>query len=98
MTSFIFFNNSAGVFQAEARKINCSAFCTNRLEALQDMSVEISAQKIKDLNLPVFNIKQNLARKLDPSLKPSNLKELTCLPHFYAQKAHCPRRFREIRP
>ena len=26
-------------------------------------------------DLPVFNIEQNLARKLDPRLKPSNLKE-----------------------
>ena len=49
-------------------------------------------------DLPVFNIKQNLAKKLDPALKPSHLKEITYLTHFYAQKSKCPRRFREIDP
>ena len=44
-------------------------------------------------DLPAFNITQNLAKKLDPRLKPSNLKEITYLAHFYAQKSKHPRRF-----
>ena len=47
---------------------------------------------------PVFNSKQNLARKLYPTLKPSNLNEMTHLTHFFAQTAKCPRRFWEIDP
>ena len=43
-------------------------------------------------DLSVFNIKQNLAKKLDPTLKPSHLKEVMDLTHFYAQKSKCPRR------
>ena len=49
-------------------------------------------------DLPVFNIEQNLARKLDPTLKPSNLKGIAYLTHFYAQKARYPRRFLRNRP
>ena len=47
------------------------------------MSVEVCAQKIEDLTCCVFNIKQkNLAKTLDPTLKPSNLKEITYITHF----------------
>ena len=35
-------------------------------------------------DLPVFNIKQNLAEKLDPTLKISRLKEIRFLTHFCA--------------
>ena len=49
-------------------------------------------------DLPVFNIKQDLAKKLDPTLKRTRLKEITYLTHFYAQKSKCPRRFWEIDP
>ena len=44
----------------------------------------------------MFNIKQNLAKKLDPILKSSNLKEMTYHSHFYAQNSKCPRRCWEI--
>ena len=44
-------------------------------------------------DLSVFNIKQNLAKVLDPRLKSSHLKEITYRTHFYAQKSECPRRF-----
>ena len=43
-------------------------------------------------DLPVFNMKHNLAKKLDLTLKPSYFKEKTYLTHFYAQKSKCPRR------
>ena len=36
---------------------------------------------------PVFNIKQNLAKKLDPILKSSNLKEITYHTHFQKQNS-----------
>ena len=49
--------------------------------------------KSRRSDLPVFNIKQNVAKKLDPTLKPGNLKELKYLTHFYVQKSKCPRRF-----
>ena len=41
-------------------------------------------------DLPMFNIKQNLAKKLDPRLKPSHLKEIAYLTRFYAQKSNLP--------
>ena len=48
------------------------------------MSVEKFAQKKRRSDLPVSNIKQNLrSEKLDPTLKPSNLKEITYLTLFY---------------
>ena len=47
------------------------------------MCVEFFAQKIEDLTcLCWINIKQNLARKLYPTLKPSNLKEMSYLNSF----------------
>ena len=52
--------------------------------------------KNRRFDLPVFNIKQNLARKLDPALKPGNLKEITYLTTFCGPKANCPRWFWEI--
>ena len=42
------------------------------------MSVEFFAQKLEDLTC-LLHIRQKLAKKLDPTLKPSNLKEITCL-------------------
>ena len=81
-----------GLFQAEARKKMCCILhepvggtpgraCTNFLA------------KNRRSGLPVFNIKQNLAKKLDHTLEPRNWKGITCLTHFYAQKYKCPRRF-----
>ena len=85
------FSKIFGLF-ASGGEEKCAAFCTIRLDVLQGMPVEISAQKIEDLTClcSVFNIKQNLAKKLDPTLKPSNLKEITCLTHFYAKKPKRP--------
>ena len=64
------------------------------------MSVEKFAQKNRRSNLTMFNIiRHNLAKKkLDPTLKPSNMKGMTNLTHFYAQKSKGPRRFSEIDP
>ena len=42
--------------------------------------------KNRRYDLPVFNINQNLARNLDPSLQRSNLKEITYLTHICTQK------------
>ena len=42
-------------------------------------------ENVRRVDLPAFNVEQNLARKLDPTLKPSNLKEISYLTHFYAQ-------------
>ena len=91
MTGLQFFQKYLGFLPAGVKK-KCAAFCTIRLDVLQGMPVEISAQKIEDLTClcSVFNIKQNLAKKLDPTLKPSNLKEITCLTHFYAKKSKRP--------
>ena len=46
-------------------------------------------------DLPVFNIKQNLAKKLDPTPKSRNLKEITYLTQYCDQTSKCPRRFRD---
>ena len=48
--------------------------------------------------LPVFNFKQNLARKLDPRLKPSHLKEITYVAHIYACRSKRPGRFWDTDP
>ena len=62
------------------------------------MSVEIFAQKIEDLDLPMFNIKQNLAKKLDRTLKTKYFDGMTYLTHFFAQKSKRTRCFRDIDP
>ena len=49
--------------------------------------------KYRRSDLAVFNVNQHLAKKLDPALKQSGLKEITYLPHFHAPKAKYPRRF-----
>ena len=43
--------------------------------------------KSRRSDLPYCNIKQDLARKLDPTLKPSHLKETTYLTHFHAENS-----------
>ena len=73
-------------------KTDCAAFCTIHWNVLQGIPVEFSRQNSRS-DLPVFNIKQNLAKKLDPRLKSSRLKDLAYPNHFYAQKSKCPRRF-----
>ena len=45
------------------------------------MSEEIFAQKNEELTCLMFNIKQDLAKKTDPTLKPSHLKEIKYLIH-----------------
>ena len=91
MTGLHILQKRSGFFQAEANKLRrilrepvggtprhaCTTFRANNRRS----------------DLPVFNIKQNPARKLDPTLKPCNLKEITYITHFYAQMAKCPRRF-----
>ena len=99
MTGLQIFNNIQD-FSKRGRK-NCAAFCTIRLDVLQGMSVEFFAQKIEDLTCLCFNIEQNLANKLDPTLNRSHLKETayhTGTHFFYARKSQRPRRFWEIDP
>ena len=81
------------LFPSEGEKINFAAFCTNRLEVLRRHVCRGFRATNPITYLPVFKIKRNLGRKLDPSPKPSNLKEITYLTNFYAQKAKCPRHF-----
>ena len=71
----------------------CAAFCTIRLDVLQGRSVEIFAQKNENLTCLSSTLSRIVAKKLDPTLKPSPLKEITDLTHFYAHKSKCPRRF-----
>ena len=71
MTAFQFFFYIIQAFSKRERKANCAAFCTNRLEVLQGMSVEIFAQKLKDVTYPCSTFS-----RLDATLKPSNLKEI----------------------
>ena len=87
----IFFS-STQFFYKRGRKKNCAAFCTIRLDVLRGMSVIFRSEKRRP-DLPVFNIKQILAKKSDPTLKPRHLKEIKNLTHFYAQRSKCPRRF-----
>ena len=82
----------SGFFHAEARKSSRRSLHDPVGGTPRHVCRKIRAKNGKS-DLPVFNIKQNLARKLDPSLKPSNLKEITYPTHFYAQKAKCPRPF-----
>ena len=48
--------------------------------------------KTRRSDMRMFNGKRSLAKKVDPALKPSQLKEVTYLTHLYAQKWKCPRR------
>ena len=76
------------------KKKNCAAFCMNRLEVRTPRHVWSKFRAKNRRSDPlVFIVKQNLARKLDPRLQPSNLREITYLANFYAQRAKCPRRF-----
>ena len=71
----------------EGEKTNCAAFGMIRLDVLQGISVEIFAQQNRRSDLPVFNIKQNLAKKLDPfytkpkSFEGNNVSILLIFPH-----------------
>ena len=49
--------------------------------------------KTQRSDLPVLNIEQDVAKQLDRTLKPSNLKEITYLTHFYPRKSKGPRLF-----
>ena len=59
------------LFPSRGDKKSCAAFCTIRLDLLQGMSAEFFEQKIENLTCPCSNIEQNLAKTLDPTLKPS---------------------------
>ena len=52
--------------------------------------------KNRTYDLPVFTTKHNLFLAKNWILKPSLLKEITYLTHFYAQKSKCPRSFWEM--
>lgn len=60
--------------QHGGEKHSCAAFCRNLFKVPQGMSIEFFAHKIEDMTfLSMLNIMQNLARKLDITLKPSHL-------------------------
>ena len=63
-------------FQAGARKKKCVAFFMNLLEVLHGMSVEFFAQTIEDLTCLH---QAESSEKMDPTLKPSYLKETAIL-------------------
>ena len=49
---------------------------------LQGTSLEFFTQKIEDLTCLCSTLSTDLAKKNDPRLKPSNMKEITYLTHF----------------
>ena len=66
-------------------------FRTARLKVLEDIPEKCFARYI-DSDLPMFNINQDLANKLHPALRPSNLKERVVYIHVDPQKSKRPRR------
>ena len=61
-------------FPSGGEKKDRAAFCTNRLKVLQGVSLYIFSPRIRRSDLPVFNMKQNLAKKkLDHTVKSRNL-------------------------
>ena len=48
---------------------------------------------IRKSDLPMVNLEWNMTQKLDPTLEPSNYKQLPKIRMFSAQKSMCPRRF-----
>ena len=75
MTGLHILRQFSGLFQAEARKKKEPVGGTPRHVCRNFRA------KNRRADLPVFNIKQNLARTLDPTLKPSILQETTCVVH-----------------
>ena len=72
-------------------------FWTRRLQVLQGISVKTSRKHSK-ISRACVNIKWTITQKLDPSLKPSNYKQLRKIHMFPAQMSKCPCRFWERRP
>ena len=76
------FRSCPGVLQAKAREKRIEV-CTNSLDVLQSMS-KINLTKPRRNHLPVFNVKENIENKLDATLEPNRLKQISYLTHFYA--------------
>ena len=67
------------LFPSGGEKQNCAAFCTIWLNVLQRHVCRKVRAKNRRSDLPVFNVKQNPAKKMDQRLKTSHLKEITYL-------------------
>ena len=87
MTGLHILQQISGFFLAEARK-KLRRILHEPVGGTPRHVCRIFRAKHRRSDLPVFNIKQNLAKKLNPTLKPSSLKEIT-----YLLKSKCPRRF-----
>ena len=48
---------------------------------------------VRNSNLPMVNLKWNMTQKLDPTLVPSNYKQLPKVRMLAAENSICPRRF-----
>ena len=94
---FIFFNNIQA-FSKRRRGKKLRRILHEAVGGTPRHVYRIFRAKNRRSDLPVIHITHNLARKLDPTLKPCNLKEMTCLTRFYTQKPKCPRRFGGIGP
>ena len=91
MTGLQFFNNTQA--SKRGRKSKIRRILHEPVGGIPRHVCKNFRAKNRRADLPVFNIEQTLAKKLDPVLKPSHLKEIRYLTHFFAQKSKCPRRF-----
>ena len=67
---------------------------TRRLQVFQGMSVRRRFHaNIRKSDLSMVNLNWNVTRKLDPTLEPSNYKQLPKVRMFSAENSVCPRRF-----
>ena len=82
MTGLESFTSYPGVLQAKANEKRIE-FCTNSLDVLQSMS-KTNLTKHRRNYLPVFNVKENIEKILDPTLEPNFLKKISHLTYFYA--------------
>ena len=82
---FLIFNNIQA-FSKLGRKKTCRVL-HDPVERTSRHVCRNFRAKNRRSDLPVFVMKQNLAKKLDPTLTPCHLKEITHLDHFYAQKS-----------
>ena len=64
-------------FENSATPYCLTSSSTIRLDVLQGMPVEVFSQKIGDLTCLCSTLNIIQPRKLDPTLKPSSLKEIT---------------------
>ena len=69
----------SGSFQADARKKKRCCILHEAAGGTPRQVCRNFREKNRRSDLPVFNIKQNLAKKMNPTQKPINFKEITYL-------------------